>query len=103
MEKIENKDEIWEKELHLIRKGNILNTIGVMRAAKIHGGVLEKHIFDQLVYWNYMKLYYDPEVNAKISAVWEKAKIDLKKLGMLDEERTTEDIIYLLNKKTVQV
>lgn len=77
----------------LIRKGNILNTLGVIRALNIFGGSLTKEKFSSLVKDNYLTPALDKRLKNEINNTWKNAEKYLKEINELDS--FSDEIIVL--------
>lgn len=69
------EDTLNEKEKLLIRKGNVLNTVGVIRCLYANNGQLTKPHYKEIVKANYMVSELDEKLENKLNEVWEKAKL----------------------------
>lgn len=86
-----------EREEHLIRSGNIVNTLGIIRAAHINGGTITKEHFTNLVKRNYNFTGESLTSNLveKIDEVWVKAISVLGKMKWLASYETNQIVIRI--------
>lgn len=75
----------------LIQSGDLLNSLGILRSAKIYGCSLTKDKFIELVKKNYhIANTIPPEISSKVEIIWRKS-IDLfKEIGINDESTSNE-------------
>jgi len=101
MNSIENKDLITEREEKLLRKGSLLNTLGVWRFAAINKGNLERDRYIKLIKINFMMSIdeQDPIFENQINLVWDQAIEKLTQMNLLDLNATTKNKIVLIDNK----
>jgi len=75
----------------LIQSGDLLNSLGILRSAKIYDFSLTKDKFIELVKKNYLIANtIPPEISSKVEIIWRKS-IDLfEEIGINDESTSNE-------------
>ncbi len=77
------------EEEDLIKTGDLLNTLGVLRAAKINNGVITLERFEKLIRSNYElnKDQLDNIFRKSIKDVWDESIEIFQNLGVLEENK----------------
>ncbi len=79
------------QEKLLIQSGDLLNSLGVLRSAKIHNCSLTKDKFIELVKKNYyITNTIPPEISSKVETIWRESINLFKEIGINDESTSNE-------------
>lgn len=85
---------IFDKEELLIRSGDLLNSLGILRSAKIHNDSITKEKFIELVKKNYnIPNTLPPNISEKIELIWSKSITFFEEMGI--NNNSTLNVIKL--------
>lgn len=82
-ETTQNMIEISDKEDQLLRRGNMLNTLGLMRAAFANNGILTKERYALLVRLNWSESPFGNALSNSIEKTWNKSRKLLEDVNLL--------------------
>lgn len=94
------ENDILSKEDKLIRKGNLVNSLGVLRAMAIAGSLTKEH-YIKLVKKTYCG-NLDLELKKEIDKVWLESKENLANIDMLDFFKSTDELYIMADKEAKQ-
>jgi hypothetical protein len=79
------------QEEALLRSGDILNSLGILRSAKLNNGVLKKLEFIELIKKNYLIEDKIPEdIKQEIEDIWEEAIGLFNEMGINNQSTSKE-------------
>jgi predicted Zn-ribbon and HTH transcriptional regulator len=100
------KNNVLSKEDRLLRKGNLVNSLGVLRAMAIIGSLTKEH-FIELAKKNYLigiddKIKFELVLKEDIDKVWLESKESLSRMNILDIFNSTDELYIMADKETIK-